>query len=44
VPSAAQELIKSKAKLDAVDKNQNTALHYAAGYGQAEACKLLVDR
>jgi len=37
-------LIEAKAKLDAVDNNQNTALHYAAGYGQAEACKLLVEK
>lgn len=39
-----QVLIEAKAKLDAVDNNQNTALHYAAGYGQAEACKLLVEK
>lgn len=40
----AQVLIEAKAKLDAVDNNKNTALHYAAGYGQAEACKLLIQR
>lgn len=33
-----------QAKLDAVDANQNTALHYAAGYGQAESVKLLLER
>lgn len=33
-----------QAKLDAVDNNQNTALHYAAGYGQAESVKLLAAR
>lgn len=41
---AFQALIAAKAKLDAVDNNKNTALHYAAGYGQAESCKLLVER
>ncbi len=34
----------AQAKLDAVDTNQNTALHYAAGYGQAESVKLLLER
>lgn len=32
----------SGAKLDLTDNNQNTALHYAAGYGQAESVRLLV--
>lgn len=36
-------LIDAKAKLDAVDNNKNTALHYAAGYGQADSCKMLVE-
>lgn len=34
----------NQAKLDAVDTNQNTALHYAAGYGQAESVKILLSR
>jgi ankyrin repeat protein len=33
-----------QAKLDAVDTNQNTALHYAAGYGQVESVKILLKR
>jgi ankyrin repeat protein len=32
------------AKVDLVDNNKNTALHYAAGYGQADSVKLLLDR
>jgi ankyrin repeat protein len=37
-------LIEAKAKLDAVDNNKNTALHYAAGYGQAESCRILLKQ
>jgi hypothetical protein len=37
-------LIEAGAKLDLVDNNQNTALHYAAGYGQVDTVKLLIDR
>jgi len=43
-PSPELQLIAAKARLDTVDNNKNTALHYAAGYGQAEACRLLVER
>ena len=32
------------ADVDAKDGNDNTPLHYAAGYGQAEAIQLLLDR
>lgn len=28
--------------MDAVDKNNNTALHYAAGYGRRECVELLL--
>jgi hypothetical protein len=33
-----------QAKLNAVDNNKNTALHYAAGYGQPESVTLLLER
>ncbi len=36
--------MEASAKLDAKDANSNTALHYAAGYGQAEAVKLLLEK
>ena len=39
----AEMLIDAKANADAVDKNKNTPLHYAAGYGGADVVKLLVD-
>ena len=32
------------AKVDLLDNNKNTALHYAAGYGQAESVKMLLER
>ncbi|KIY99706.1 Ankyrin repeat domain-containing protein 2 [Monoraphidium neglectum] len=31
------------ASVDLLDNNKNTALHYAAGYGQAESVRLLLD-
>lgn len=40
----SQALIEAKAALDIIDNNQNTPLHYAAGYGQAESVKLLLER
>jgi hypothetical protein len=36
--------MEAGAKLDAKDANSNTALHYAAGYGQAESVKLLLEK
>jgi ankyrin repeat protein len=36
-------LCDAKADVNAVDKNKNTPLHYAAGYGRADVCKMLVD-
>ncbi len=40
----AKLLIEAKANVDIKDSNQNTPLHYAAGYGQADSVKLLLDR
>lgn len=40
----AKLLIAAKADVDIKDSNQNTPLHYAAGYGQADSVKLLLDR
>lgn len=39
----AQVLLEAGAKVDALDKNKNTALHYAAGYGRKECVALLLD-
>ena len=39
----AEILCDNKADCNAVDKNKNTPLHYAAGYGRADIVKLLVD-
>lgn len=39
----AQVLIEAGAKVDALDKNKNTALHYAAGYGRKECVALLLE-
>lgn len=39
----AQVLIEAGAKVDALDKNKNTALHYAAGYGRQECVALLLE-
>lgn len=38
----AQVLLEAGAKVDALDKNKNTALHYAAGYGRKECVALLL--
>ncbi|CAH1437755.1 unnamed protein product [Lactuca virosa] len=39
----AQILVEAGAKVDALDKNNSTALHYAAGYGRKECVSLLLD-
>lgn len=39
----AQVLLEAGAKVDALDKNKNTALHYAAGYGRKECVQLLLE-
>ena len=39
----AEMLSDAKADVNATDKNKNTPLHYAAGYGRADVCKFLVD-
>ncbi|KAF3590482.1 hypothetical protein DY000_02027939 [Brassica cretica] len=39
----AQVLIDAGASVNAVDKNKNTPLHYAAGYGRKECVSLLLD-
>lgn len=39
----AQALLEAGAKVDALDKNKNTALHYAAGYGRKECVALLLE-
>lgn len=37
-------LLEAGATVDALDSNENTALHYAAGYGNIEAAKLLLEK
>lgn len=39
----AQVLLEAGATVDALDKNKNTALHYAAGYGRKECVALLLE-
>lgn len=39
----AQVLLEAGVKVDALDKNKNTALHYAAGYGRKECVALLLE-
>lgn len=39
----AQILVEAGATVDALDKNKNTALHYAAGYGRKECVALLLE-
>lgn len=39
----AQVLLEAGATVDALDKNKNTALHYAAGYGRKECVTLLLE-
>jgi ankyrin repeat protein len=38
----AEVLLEAGAAVDALDKNNNTALHYAAGYGRDECVELLL--
>jgi ankyrin repeat protein len=38
----AEILLEAGAAVDALDKNKNTALHYAAGYGRKECVELLL--
>lgn len=40
----AKLLIAAKANVNLKDSNSNTPLHYAAGYGQADSVKLLLER
>lgn len=39
----AQVLLEAGAEVDALDKNKNTALHYATGYGRKECVALLLE-
>lgn len=39
----SQVLLEAGASPNVGDNNNNTALHYAAGYGQADIVKLLLD-
>ncbi|CAI9303564.1 unnamed protein product [Lactuca saligna] len=39
----AQILVEAGAKVDALDKNKNIALHYVASYGRKECVSLLLD-
>lgn len=39
-----QVLLEFGAEVDAADANLNTALHYAAGYGQADGVRLLLKQ
>lgn len=43
-PASFQVLLEAGADANAVDANDNTALHYAAGYGNLEAAQLLLDK
>jgi ankyrin repeat protein len=38
----AEVLLEAGAAVDALDKNNNTPLHYAAGYGRKECVELLL--
>ena len=42
--ACAEVLIEHGANIEATDNNQNTALHYSAGYGQEEGTKLLLKQ
>jgi ankyrin repeat protein len=39
---SAEVLLEAGAAVDALDKNNNTPLHYAAGYGRKECVELLL--
>lgn len=43
-PPRVQVLLEAGADVNAVDANENTSLHYAAGYGNQEAAKLLLEK
>ena len=38
----AETLVEAGAAIDAQDRNKNTPLHYAAGYGRTECVVLLL--
>lgn len=38
-----QILLEAGAAVDALDRNKNTPLHYAAGYGRKECVALLLE-
>jgi ankyrin repeat protein len=38
-----QVILEAEAKVDALDLNKNTALHYAAGYGSKECVAMLLE-
>jgi Ankyrin repeats (many copies) len=42
--AAVQVLLSFGADVNASDNNKNTALHYAAGYGQDDGVKLLLKQ
>ena len=42
--NSAQVLLDAGAKVDALDKNKNTAIHYAAGYERKECVALLLEK
>lgn len=39
----ARVLLEAGATVNTLDKNKNTPLHYAAGYGRKECVKLLLE-
>jgi ankyrin repeat protein len=39
----AEVLLEAGINVDALDKNNNTALHYASGYGKKECVVLLLE-
>ncbi|KAG8473400.1 hypothetical protein CXB51_035696 [Gossypium anomalum] len=43
IVKCTQILLEAGAKVDALDKNKNTALHYAAGYGRKDCVALLLE-
>ena len=43
-PPCPQVLLEAGADVNALDVNENTALHYAAGYGNMDSAQLLMDK